>query len=171
MPIYTRTPNTKLTLEEVLEPPWTATLRRRHRLEKESGVIFMDRSNTVHDAEAGYTWAPLNQQGSLGGRTLYKIVTANHPRSGQLLNAIDSPEVTFERTITRCRYLVLTVTYNMPASAPMSIGSSVAASAAAPGSRGASMASGQAARLKAAAELKAKAEAAGATAASLLAKE
>ena len=39
-PGYALPPNTQLTLEAVLEPPWTATHRRWHRYEDEDGFLF-----------------------------------------------------------------------------------------------------------------------------------
>jgi hypothetical protein len=44
IPNYARPPNTQLTLEEVLSPPWTATYRRWHRYKNENGTAFVDRS-------------------------------------------------------------------------------------------------------------------------------
>ena len=55
-----------------------------------------------------------------GGRcTRYKIASVKHPRIRQLVDAIDySPNETFERTITGCRCLVLTVAYFPPPRPP-----------------------------------------------------
>jgi hypothetical protein len=168
------------TLNEVLEPPWTATSRRWHQYEDESGVIVVDRRDTVHDAESNIYLPADHLPVVRCGRTHAKPDRHSQPAARcQLVNTINySPDESFESTITGCRCLVLTVTYDMPAgpaaSAPMSTGSSVLASASAAASGscgGTSVASAQAARLQAAAELKLKSEAAEAAAASLLADE
>lgn len=39
-PEYTLPPNTQPTLDEVLEPPWTATHRRWHRYKNENGIFL-----------------------------------------------------------------------------------------------------------------------------------
>jgi hypothetical protein len=125
---YALPPNMQLTLEDVLEKPWTATSRRWHRYVEKGDLFFADMLDTFHDAEELLRHWPttyLKIYGG-GGRTRYVFSSPGHPRLGQLVNTIGySPDETFERTITDCRCLVFTVAYP-EASAPKSTGSSVA---------------------------------------------
>ena len=113
-----RATNTQLALEEVLWPPWTATSLRWHRYEDENGVAFdVDRRDTFLDANIQRSF--IYKHVGEADRTLYKVVTANHPRAGDLFMTIDySPEEAFERTITGCRCLVIAVTYTQPPRPP-----------------------------------------------------
>ncbi len=59
---YALPPNTQLTLEEVLDPPWTATHRRWHRCEEKDIVFFFDRSDCFNHAHNNIEWPTVYQQ-------------------------------------------------------------------------------------------------------------
>ena len=113
-PEYALPPNTHLQFEEVRVSPWTATFRRWHQCEDETGVVFSDRRDTVFDAERNIHIPTHYRQVKSRGRTFYAIINSNHNRFNRFVDTIDySPDATFERTVTGCRCIVLVVAYFM----------------------------------------------------------
>ena len=147
-PEYALPPNTQLHFKEILVSPWNATFRRWHRYDDGTGVIFIDRRETVYDSARNIHIPTIYRQINLRGRVRYIPITPNHHRFNQVVNTIKySPYATFQRTVTGCRCIVLTVAYRMTGDQlhtgpstiePIDAGSSVVASlsAAARGSRG-----------------------------------
>ena len=68
-PDYALPPNTQLTLEEALTPPWTATFHRWHQFENEHDVVFADRSDSVNDAQLNLHMPAVYRPVDAGGRT------------------------------------------------------------------------------------------------------
>lgn len=124
--------NTLLKLEEVLAPPWTARFYRWYKWVDEYHVFFCDRSYTIYAADENIHFSTTYRQLQVGGRKRYEICAPpNHQRRGKFVKAIGySSDRIFDRTITGCRCVALTVAYDMPASALIRTGSSVAAMAA-----------------------------------------
>ena len=81
-PHYALPPKTQLSLEEVQEPPWTATFIQWRRYEDKDGVIFANRQDTVYDATSDIHKPTSYRQVQAGGRTCYRIVTIGQPRFG-----------------------------------------------------------------------------------------
>lgn len=116
-PTYALPPTTEVSLEAVRKPPRIANFRRWHWYEEADGrPRFTDRRDTVFDARANQYRPSIYLQVDAGrGRTRYHIITRGHPRKGELVDAIDySPEETFDRIVTGCRFLDLTVTQTLP---------------------------------------------------------